>query len=69
VHDRRRSTAGACLDPGWRGRQNQLGRVLTRVTGPIRSSLSPCVGHTCGDRHVRIVVRSPWIPRQSGPEP
>ena len=25
-------TAGACLNPGWRGRQNQLGRVLARVT-------------------------------------
>ena len=31
AHDRRPSTTGACLDPGWRGRQNQLGRVLTRV--------------------------------------
>ena len=32
AHDRQGSTAGACLDPGWRGRQNQLGRVLARVT-------------------------------------
>jgi hypothetical protein len=30
--DRRRSIAGAYPDTGWRGRHNQLGGVLTRVT-------------------------------------
>ena len=30
--DRRRSTAGACPDRGWRGPQNQLGRVVARVS-------------------------------------
>jgi len=39
ARDRRPSTTGACLDPGGRGRRNQLGRVLARVTLDTRREL------------------------------
>ena len=35
AHHSRRSTAEACVDPGCVERQNQLGRVLARVSSPI----------------------------------
>lgn len=40
--DRRRSTAGACPNRGWRGPQNQLGRVVARVT------ITPIQSPSCG---------------------
>jgi len=43
---RRRSTAGACPDPGWHGRQNQLGRVLARVTNKRWFVFNTAVGRS-----------------------
>jgi hypothetical protein len=62
VHDRRRSTAGACLDPGWRGRQNQLRRVLARVTTPaVQNSHVFCSNYL--DRELHQARR--WLSSRS----
>ena len=42
---------------------------LLRCRRSVRASASPCRRYACGDRHVRVVVRSSRILRQSGREP